>query len=117
MKNEICVYMSAGTLINYLPIIISTQRRSDHHFCEDVKASEPGMKNLDVGDWGQGLLAVGVLGGEGQQRGHTQRHAGRHRLGLDPEAEHHHYDHQPHYYHHHQYHLIQDIMTMRQVGM
>ena len=116
MKNEICVYMSAGTLINYLPIIISTQRRSDHHFCEDLKASGPGMNNLDVGDWGQGLLAVGVLGGEGQQRGHTQRYPGRHRLGLDPEAEHHHCHHHHHHHHHHLY-LIHDIMTMRQVGM
>ena len=71
--------------------------------------------SLDVGDRGQRLLAVGVLGGEGQQRGHPQRHPGRHRLGLDPEAEHHHYD-DHHQYHHHQYHLIQDMMTMRQVG-
>ena len=74
-----------------------------------------GGGHLDVGDWGQGLLAVGVLGGEGQQRGHPQRHAGRHRLGLDSEAAHHHYHHH-HHHHHHQYHLIQDMMTMRQVG-
>ena len=54
------------------------------------------VDGLDVGHWRQRLLAVGVLGGEGQQRGHPQRHAGRHRLGLDPEAGRHHYHHHQH---------------------
>ena len=48
--------------------------------------------DLDVGDRRERLLAVGVLGGEGQQRGHAQGHAGGHGLGLDPETDpgHHH---------------------------
>ena len=45
------------------------------------------IDGLDVGDRRQGLLAVGVLGGEGQQGGHAQGHAGGHGLGLDPETD------------------------------
>ena len=80
----------------------------------DLVSSQP---DLDVGHWRQGLLAVGVLGGERQQRGHPQRHAGRHRLGLDPEAEHPRCHHHPQYHHHHHLYLIHDIITIRQVGM
>ena len=48
--------------------------------------------DLDVGDRRERLLAVGVLGGEGQQGGHAQGHTGGHGLGLDPETDpgHHH---------------------------
>ena len=42
---------------------------------------------LDVGHGRQGLLTVGVLGGEGQERGHPQRDPGRDSLRLDPEAD------------------------------
>ena len=50
------------------------------------------IDGLDVGDRRQGLLAVGVLGGEGQQGRHAQGHTGGHGLGLDPETDpgHHH---------------------------
>ena len=50
------------------------------------------MADLDVGDGRQRLLTVGVLGGESEEGGHPQRHPGRHRLRLDPEADpgHHH---------------------------
>ena len=45
------------------------------------------MADLDVGDGRQRLLTVGVLGGESEEGGHPQRHPGRHRLRLDPEAD------------------------------
>ena len=54
--------------------------------------AEGGRADLDVGDRRERLLAVGVLGGEGQQGGHAQGHTGGHGLGLDPETDpgHHH---------------------------
>ena len=42
------------------------------------------ITDLDVGDWGQGLLTVGMLGGQGEEAGHTEGDASGDGLGLDP---------------------------------
>ena len=51
--------------------------------------------DLGVGDWRQALLGLGVLSGERQEAGHTQRHPRRGALGRDPETDpaHHHDQH------------------------
>ena len=55
---------------------------------------DPDLTNLDVGDWGQRLLTVGMLCGESQERCDTQSDSCWHRLGLDPETDPGHHDNQ-----------------------
>ena len=55
-----------------------------HH---DDAEEHPDVHGLHVGDWRQRALHGGELGGQGEQRGHTEHHTARHVLHRDPEAE------------------------------
>ena len=91
-----------GNICRVLVLPFNVTDISHHHIHDGVlyqaEKHEEGagghehVDSLDVGDGRQRLLAVGVLGGEGQQGGHAQGHPGGDSLGLDPETDpgHHH---------------------------
>ena len=59
----------------------------DHRFlfCFYTKVQDESW-DLDIRDRGEGLLAVGVLGGEGEEGCDPQGDAGRHRLQEEGES-------------------------------
>ena len=87
-----------GVLVFPLNVTDISHHHIDNGVLDQAEEHEEGagwhehIDGLDVGDRRERLLAVGVLGGEGQQGGHAQGHTGGHGLGLDPETDpgHHH---------------------------
>ena len=87
--------INSGTNTNSLHCVNLTAPYGVLYQTEKDEQCAGGHEHVDslyVGDGRERLLAVGVLGGEGEQGGDPQRYPGRHRLRLDPERDpgHHH---------------------------